>query len=532
MSDYVAVTFSPVQGFIEKSRKLRDLYGASIILSYLSQQIVRAAEDKGFRVISPGLIDVAQGMPNRILLKGEIPPEELPDWVKTALLSPWRAILKTCKSWVETHVCGPYHWDRDWELWGTHAWEIFWGVGKDVRAAMDDLENRKLSRNWTGINWVGESSSITGTDAIAWPGLGRGSRNPKQIDYKQENRAIEQFYTRLSAALEAAPNRPPAAGEPQGKFLDPSERLSIPELVKRLITRDDIRRPFKEIPHLERFTELARKPDPENNISGQWTGWFMGDGDEVGKHLKKVADRGGDEGLKQFSEAMRHWGNDFLKTFPDWLGRVIYAGGDDFLGVIYSRPDAKEIKPKDALDWLMKFPSKWREHGQDIKVSVGFVWAGHSVPQRDVLQHCREAERRAKSLGRDRATLRVVFNSGQFVQWTCPWDYLELFTLYRDRDGGNNWAQIYGDLAQLKSRHAMQGKENYRIAIALMKIYFDTHGQFTAKYGAPLETVLLKNIGPLTGGTSPQDLIDWIEQAIELGWQLYSDESDPIGKNY
>jgi len=29
---YTVITFAPVQGFIEKSRKLRDLYGASQIL--------------------------------------------------------------------------------------------------------------------------------------------------------------------------------------------------------------------------------------------------------------------------------------------------------------------------------------------------------------------------------------------------------------------------------------------------------------------------------------------------------------------
>jgi CRISPR-associated protein len=56
---YTAISFAPVQGFIEKSRKLRDLYGASLILSYLSQGLCRAAEQiPNCTVISPGLIDV------------------------------------------------------------------------------------------------------------------------------------------------------------------------------------------------------------------------------------------------------------------------------------------------------------------------------------------------------------------------------------------------------------------------------------------------------------------------------------------
>ena len=44
-SVYTAIGFAPVQGFIEKSRKLRDLFGASKILSYLSGKIVSKAKE-------------------------------------------------------------------------------------------------------------------------------------------------------------------------------------------------------------------------------------------------------------------------------------------------------------------------------------------------------------------------------------------------------------------------------------------------------------------------------------------------------
>jgi len=67
---YTAITFSPVQGFIEKSRKLRDLYGASLILSYLSKKIIDEAKNQNFTIISPGLPNLAKGMPNRILING------------------------------------------------------------------------------------------------------------------------------------------------------------------------------------------------------------------------------------------------------------------------------------------------------------------------------------------------------------------------------------------------------------------------------------------------------------------------------
>ena len=81
VAKYTVITFAPVQGFIEKSRKLRDLYGASQILSYLSWKIVCAANSKNCEVISPAIdtddvskianVDIVQGMPNRILILGD-----------------------------------------------------------------------------------------------------------------------------------------------------------------------------------------------------------------------------------------------------------------------------------------------------------------------------------------------------------------------------------------------------------------------------------------------------------------------------
>ena len=103
MNEYTAVTFAPVQGFIEKSRKLRDLYGASLILSYLSQQLVLYVKNKnteGLTVISPGIPKLQKGMPNRILIKGEMSKEE----AETVILSAWKDILKVCREWIENKL--------------------------------------------------------------------------------------------------------------------------------------------------------------------------------------------------------------------------------------------------------------------------------------------------------------------------------------------------------------------------------------------------------------------------------------------
>lgn len=525
---YTAISFAPVQGFIEKSRKLRDLFGASLILSYLSRRLVERAKELNFEVISPGLLNIKEGMPNRILIKGNTALNR--NEVKNTLIYEWGKILDHCRKWVEKQVeRDAYHWSQkeeekgqfkgEWERWKSYAWEVFWGQGITVKAAMEDLETRKLKRDWIAINWVGESSSLSGTDAIAWDGLGQESNRP--WEWSRHKESVDQFYAELAYASEGASS----TNNDLGKFLDPNERLSIPELVKRLVTRyEDVGKHFGSEFRFDSLSEMVRLPQEDQ--SGHWTGWFMGDGDKVGDKLKQLAAQPEDtQPLKTFSNAMRQWGSDFKRDFPADLGRVIYAGGDDFLGVMYSKIPDQPIAAHQALQWLMGLNEQWKKHGQNITVSVGFVWAGHSVPQRDVLQHCREAEKRAKNLGRDRVAIRVVFNSGQYVQWTCPWAHLKILDRYQDRVGGKNWTHLYNDWAHLKSRHAIQLREvdkknnpiDRDLALAMLDLYFDDLGQEIQQ--AKEKENQWKAI---VGDNSDLAIVQWVNDLVQVGWQLCS----------
>jgi CRISPR-associated protein Cmr2 len=526
---YTAISFAPVQGFIEKSRKLRDLYGASLILSYLSSKLIETAQRANCEIISPGALSVKKGMPNRILLKGYLDRNV----AQNDLIQHWQTVLRTCRQWVEKQVPVPsgYHWSQteeqvgksrgEWERWGHFTWELFWGVGTDPQSAMEDLENRKLKRAWVGVNWTGESSSLSGTDAIAWPGLGALNTHPGRTLAEEKQQELNTFYTQLATALETGTSD---SDQPEGKFLDPSERLSIPELVKRLVTRYDgignkLDRSFK----VEHFSEIIRKPTDQN--PGHWTGWFMGDGDKVGDHLKHLARSGGDTALRSFSEAMRDWGQRFERNFPKDVGRVVYAGGDDFLGILYSSNPQKPLPVQRAMDWLLTVNNEWKTHKQAINLSLGFVWAGHSVPQRDVLQHCREAEKRSKSLGRDRVTIRVLFNSGQYVQWTCPWAHLRILDRYQDRVGGKNWAHLYNDWAHLRSRHAIRLREvdkeknpiDRDLGLAMLDLYFDGLGKEIQNAKEKKD-----QWKAIVGDNSDVAIVQWINDLVQVGWQLCS----------
>jgi CRISPR-associated protein Cmr2 len=492
MHRYVAITFAPIQSFIEKSRKLRDLYGSSFILSFLAKAICNSAKTEGLKVILPAHIDVTRGTPNLIYLHGNCNETQL-QTISKDFYTAWAALVNNCRSYIED-VCRQqfadippqYHWDREWQLWTTHTWELFIVCGEEnqtleeVRSKMAD---RKQSRNWIGINWRGESSTISGTDTVAYPRM--AMFNPKR-GMKEADQHIKDFYEALSRDSEKyAPASTSPTKKTPAKAIEDRERLSIPDLIKRLITYDTVRRKLHnqypdQLPttqEVEKFTDLQRKE------SNRWTGWFQGDGDHVGIYIDKVLNNESESAEQQntalynFSENMLKWGENLKEevreTLTDGLqGRIVYAGGDDFFGVLYRDDD--KLTPRDCLEqWWYGFNEIWKKHEHDITVSTGFVWAAPKIPQRDLLQHLRQTEKVAKTAGKDRIAIRILFNSSNHLDWNCPWEYLQkLLESYCDRNGGKNWTHIYNDIAILEARHAFNDDSDRSIAEGIFKIYF------------------------------------------------------------
>lgn len=585
---YTVITFAPVQGFIEKSRKLRDLYGSSFLLSYLACAICNAAaKNNDCSVVSPALINVTQGTPNQIIIAGDFPKTTAEEVFNTA----WQTVVEVCRRYIEKELTTfelntftytfTYTWQRQWNTWSNYAWEFFWtqsteeelnqekadGITeKDVTLithARRKLNQIKTQRNWTAINWQGESSTLSGTEAIAYPRMTDKSHplypNYELLSQKPEKAIVDPteqlsipeliklFYEHLSDKLGEA-------------IVDPTERLSIPELIKRLITLDTVAKQLNiaetDIPSVEfpsSFVELNRF---ENNL---WTGWFQGDGDKIGEYLRQLRDQDKDEAesLKAFSEAMMEWGKNLKYYLPPSQeervkrknldatdGRIIYAGGDDFLGVLYRNDNHLELKSQDCLNWFYQFPEIWRKHKQEITVSVGLVWAGPGVPQRDILQHCRDAEKSAKKKGRDRLALRILFNSGNYLEWVCPWWCLQTFLEgYQDREGDTlaslkkkqngkkktpNWTHFYNDVATLESRHAFEGEN--QIALGLFEIYFgkenrqclETHLWDTSDIDNKTQTGILGNQPHAEEKQNIKALNNWVINLAKVGFHLSS----------
>jgi CRISPR-associated protein Cmr2 len=574
---YTIITFAPVQGFIEKSRKLRDLYGSSLLLSFLACALCKKAQEIGCYVISPALINVSKGTPNQIIIEGDFPQE----LAKNTLLDVWKTLVKICRQEIEQRAkyssnskeIITYTWKSEWEDIANHCWEFFWTQGKITDVTPEEetiithirrkLNQLKYSRDWTGINWQGESSTLSGSEAIAFPRMGEHSYLPQASVAKPNHQTqlegnshqsspltladqaalIKDFYQTLSKVFSEA-------------IIDPDERLSIAELIKRLVTVKDIAQKITEATEIplefpSSFVEINRF---ENQL---WTGWFQGDGDKIGEYLRqlraKAQGRDINEAEKEiihnFSYAMMDWGERLLADSEQRLkgtkngqeydiGRIVYAGGDDFFGVLYSPEQNSKLTAQECVEWFYQFPELWQRHKQEISVSIGLVWTAPGVPQRDIIQHCRETERLAKNQGRDRLAIRILFNGGNYLDWHCPWWCLkEILEAYKDREGDTihtlknkpnspkkvpNWTHFYNDVATLEARHAFQGNEN--VALGLLEIYFPDKSELLTKYSWDTD----KKTGILGNKRYEQEtqniyiLNQWVINLAKVGFHLFS----------
>jgi CRISPR-associated protein Cmr2 len=490
---YTAVTFAPVQSFIRASRKLRDLYGSSLLLSHLARALADDANSRpGITVISPASVDSSRGVPNVLVIGGDYRKGH----AKAALLASWRHVLEECRRWLEGALKGseiaPANWEQSWgaswKACAHHTWELFHGQGSTIQEARQALAVNKQQRDWSVPNWTGESSTLSSAEAVVWPGMG-AVRDPRELPPGEISKQAREFLNDL--------RRHPGLGE---AFASDREEIALTELVKRLVTytvvagkafatASDPSPPIlKLIP--ERFQATSSRGDqgdpPESIV------WFMADGDGIGDHLHSLTQKNGErEALHSFSQKMRSWAADLYERVPAVMGSqamVVYAGGDDLLGALHeTKPGANDLTTEHLWRWLRQFPQIWKQCDQEnLTVSMGLVWADAQVPQREALQHARDAEVSAKARGKDRFALRLLYANGNHLEWTCPWEWLDpILSHYTDREGRSlktsrdgrppSWRHLAEDLQWLQSRQAIAADRTVKrhpVSEALLQAYF------------------------------------------------------------
>jgi CRISPR-associated protein Cmr2 len=119
-------------------------------------------------------------------------------------------------------------------------------------------------------------------------------------------------------------------------------------------------------------------------------------------------------------------------------GKVIFAGGDDFLllgpltetisltndlHALWSGKASPLTQPLNpSVDgWVQYHDKIYPVPGKKMHFSLGVVIAQRRIPQSLWHRGLNQAYKVAKEQGRDRVCVKVLFNSGQSLEWVCPW---------------------------------------------------------------------------------------------------------------
>jgi CRISPR-associated protein Cmr2 len=283
------------------------------------------------------------------------------------------------------------------------------------------------------------------------------------------------------------------------------ERRNIRELDDALDLDDDLLKDWqKEINKLEKGWESTI----------EWTVGWRGDGDHMGKwfsgHKYQELDLpwakwhptqemyeqyqlsgspGTATGTRQIelphvldlSILFSHWNRLLYPLVEEHhQGKVIFAGGDDFLllgPLTEAIPLSTELyhlwtgQPSSLTQPLNPSVEGWMSHNEEIypvpsktmSFSLGVVIAQRRIPQSLWHRGLNQAYKRAKNAGRNRVCVQVIFNSGQTLEWVCPWPLWKLLTTVEaegEKTDLNRWekllAYVEGTRLQSMPPHEVQ----------------------------------------------------------------------------
>lgn len=166
-----------------------------------------------------------------------------------------------------------------------------------------------------------------------------------------------------------------------------------------------------------------------------------------------------------------------------YLGRVIFAGGDDFLLLgslsdaigltsnlyrLWTGVDTVITKATESEGWVKRIKDLNQKEeeiypvpGKLMTFSLGIVIAQRRIPQSLWHRGLEQAYKEAKYAGRNRVCVKVLFNSGQSFNWICPWNLWEkLMSNYSDLTL-NHWEKLQMYLQSTsvdKQKHPVIGK--------------------------------------------------------------------------
>lgn len=486
MSRYLLlVAVGPVQPFIAASRKIRDLWQGSKMLSALSEAVANALKDKSCKVVFPSLEPLQEwtpeeqeyGMANKILAwhHGNSPPEELAKFSEDTFRDKLRAYFEDLESELRKEFVNEAEGLIDFErlqrqrddygefyaVWTPCATEVDYSVARS--RAEELLAARKMTRTFTPPTWtsngarkntldgeretvlkkVSEESPLVKKhiikprehlDALSlakrWFGRGRDRSMEFQtltdvalVPYKQRIKTLGEAYENARTAIQELPSDPRDKDSLLFRDrIDALERQLPPDT--RANSQDALR---KARAALSALYQKAGAPPAYACI-------VHADGDAMGKALDEIREINIHQA---FGVALDTFAAEMRKVVIHHQGTLIYSGGDDvlaFLPVHTALPCVREIRAtfKKCIDGLWKradFKDPLTKVSRPT-LSAGLVIVHHQDSLQGSVMLSRKAEATAKKhYGRDALAIIRSMRSGGEITVGGKWDeFAERFT--------------------------------------------------------------------------------------------------------
>ena len=254
MSRILRFSLGPVQGFVAQSRRTRDLWAGSFLLSWLTGHAMKIVLERSGKILVPivhndageladALLKAIKGVPDHDSpfigslpnqFTAEISPTFHPSECETAIREQWQRLADAVwKMFLEPVASTGRDTEERWKQQIADFWEIAWITGEadSLSASNDWLQRRK---NWRTVR---QSEEEYGTDQCTvmgdWPelsGYPRSVNRTKQDDFWEAVRTHVAQKARNSRDPENDPN-------PGVLNLRDDERLCAIAFVKRLFPK-------------------------------------------------------------------------------------------------------------------------------------------------------------------------------------------------------------------------------------------------------------------------------------------------------
>ncbi|MBN1182393.1 MAG: type III-B CRISPR-associated protein Cas10/Cmr2 [Bacteroidales bacterium] len=457
-------TIGPVQSFIAQARKTRDLYAGSQVLSELCRTGLKVAVENGATVIFPKATINSSSLPNRFIVEFKNVDSAVIKEIGQVIEQEVRVFFTSLAGTSLKNVCGNGDTFKEFNDQINNFLQIHWAA---VEFDEESYKNKHLEleallgsvknvRAFKQLPEEGRKCSLCGERNVLFYSGKKRAYIPE--DYAKEVNTYlmsqgeglcavcntKRFYQKE----ESFPSTAEVALIDVIALMDKTKLKEFKDLFKdqfdyqllydenlnsHYFDKNGLKEYLSKIPEAQKtLKEILKDLKDKDKKLKSYYAMLMFDADHMGQWLSGDFLKEGD--LRKFHESLSEKLGAFSVNIKDKItkneyGACVYAGGDDFLGLINLSHlfDVMEMIRNDFKTEVYE-PLKKNNNNtfnlteQELTLSTGVTIAHYKTPLHVVLDHTRKMEQLAKNEGRRNAfAIGVIKHSGELIQTYWKW---------------------------------------------------------------------------------------------------------------